>query len=284
MANGDLETIENTIKQIHNIGIMLDGASEYVCEDGVLKRFSSYIEASRRKLETDIRSLKKRFPGKFPETPEVDSSLSRIKDIATSLRAGKKTDAEAKCRAGSFGHELTAEIVKLRGGVRDIWQKASGKVKGYTVAERLAGGGGKVTAALYYLSPLAPIPRKIILAALMIVLILFGYLYFTMESESALVQGIKYDMAYLEMKKKALTAKVQEYEETTATIKTLEKKNLSRKDKIKLLNLSVEEGKLTEFIEKTKLSIEERERDLAVKRGKLEELRKKSFFQKLLRR
>jgi hypothetical protein len=284
MTNGDLETIENTLKQIQNIGIMLGGASEYVCEDGVLKRFSRYLETYTKTLETDVRTLKKRFPGRFPNTPRVDSSLSRIRDISKSMRGGKKPDAEAECRAGGLGHELTAEIVELRGGVQDIWDTVSGKVKGYTVADRIAGQGGKVTAALYYLSPFAPIPRKIILAVIILVLIGFGGLYFTMESETALVQGIKDDMAYLETNKEELAGKMQEYEKTAAEIKMLEKKNLSRKEKIRLLNLSVEEGKLSEFIEKTKVLIEKRERELAIKKGRLEELRSKSFFQKLLRR
>lgn len=284
MTNGDLENIENTLRQIQNIGIMLDGASEYVCEDGVLKRFSKYLETYTKTLETDVRTLKKRFPGRFPNTPRVDSSLSRIRDISKSMRGGKKPDAEAECRAGRLGHELTAEIVELRGGVQDIWDTVSGKVKRYTVAERIAGQGGKVTAAFYYLSPFAPIPRKIILAVIILVLIGFGGLYFTMESETALVQGIKDDMAHLETNKEELAGKMQEYEKTAAEIKMLEKKNLSRKDKIRLLNLSVEEGKLSEFIEKTKVLIEKRERELEIKKGRLEELRSKSFFQKLLRK
>jgi len=283
MPDSDLQNIEKTIKAIQNIGIMLDGASEFVCEGGVLKRFSGYIGAYLKKLETDIVSLKKKFPGKFPETPELDSSLSRIKGIATTLRRGK-SDVEAKCRAGELGRELTREIIELRTGVQDISQTVSGKVSGYSVAERIAGQGGKVTSALYYLSPFAPIPRKVILAALTVAFIGFGYLFFTMESEDALIQSIKDDVAFLQTQEKVLSAKKEEHREIKEEIKNRDKQNLDRKDKIELLSLSVEERKIAEFIEKTAVSIEKREKELAEKNKRLEELQKKSFFRKLLKK
>lgn len=283
MPDSDLQNIEKTIKAIQNIGIMLDGASEFVCEGGVLKRFSGYIGAYLKKLESDIVSLKKKFPGKFPETPELDSSLSRIKDIATTLRRGK-SDVEAKCRAGELGRELTREIIELRTGVQDISQTVSGKVSGYSIADRIAGQGGKVTSALYYLSPFAPIPRKVILAALAVAFIGFGYLFFTMESEDALIQSIKYDVAFLQTQEKVLSAKKEEHREIKAEIKNRDKQNLNRKDKIDLLTLSVEEQKIAEFIEKTAVSIEKREKELAEKNKRLEELQKKSFFRKLLKK
>ena len=283
MPDIDLQNIEKTIKAIQNIGIMLDGASEYVCEEGVLKRFSGYIGAYLKKLETDIVSLKKKFPGKFPETPELDSSLSRIKGIATTLRRGK-SDVEAKCRAGDLGRELGTEIIELKTGVQDISQTVSGQVSGYSIADRIAGQGEKVSSALYYLSPFAPIPRKVILAALAVAFIGFGYLFFTMESEDALIQSIKDDGAFLQTQEKVLSAKKEEHREIKAEIKILDKQNLNRKDKIKLLSLSVEEGRIAEFIEKTAVSIEKREKELAGKNKRLQELQKKSFFRKLLKK
>ena len=283
MPEATLKNIEKAVKDIHNIGIMLSGASEYVCEEGVLKRFSRYLQAYHKRLESDITSLKKTYPGKFPETPELDSSLSRIRDISAVLGQDKK-GVETKCRAGNFGHELNTQVAELKSGVQEVWETISGKVSGYSITDRLAGPGGTVTSALYNLSPFAPIPRKIISAALTVAAIAFGYLFFTMESKDALVQGIKNDLTYLETERQALKVKKQEFKGIQAEIKVLDKKNLSRKDKIKLLSLTVEEGKLREFIEKTTVVVERRERELEEKNKRLEELRKKPFLQRLLRR
>ena len=283
MSEAILKNIERAIKDIHNIGIMLSGASEYVCEEGVLKRFSRYLQAYHKRLESDITSLKKEYPGKFPETPELDNSLSRITDISATLEQEKKA-VETKCRAGNFGHELNTRVAELKSGVRDVWETVTGKVSGYSITDRLSGGGETVTTALYNISPFGPIPRKIIIAVLAIAAVVFGYLFFSMESEDALVQGIKDDLAHLETERQALTVKQREYEDIQAQIKVLDKVDLNRKDKIKLLSLTVEEGKLRESIEKITVAVEKWERELRDKNMKLEELRKKPFLQKLLKR
>jgi hypothetical protein len=283
MSEAILKNIERAIKDIHNIGIMLSGASEYVCEEGVLNRFSRYLQAYHKRLESDITSLKKEYPGKFPETPELNNSLSRITDISAALERDKKA-IETKCRAGSFGHELNTQVAELRSAVRDIWETVTGKVSGYSITDRLSGGGETVTTALYNISPFGPIPRKIIIAVLAIAAVIFGYLFFTMESEDELVKGIKSDLAHLETERQALTVKQREYEDIQAQIKVLDKVDLNRKDKIKLLSLTVEEGKLRESIEKTTVAVEKWEREFADKDKKLEELRKKPFLQKLLKR
>ena len=283
MPEATFKNIEKAVKDIHNIGIMLSGASEYVCEEGVLKRFSRYLQAYHKRLESDITSLKKKYPGKFPETPELNSSLARIRDISSVLGQDKK-GVETKCRAGNFGHELNTQVAELKSGVQEVWETVSGKVSGYSITDRLAGPGGTVTSALYNLSPFAPIPRKIIIAVLTVAIIAFGYLFFTMESEDALVQGIKDDLTHLETERQALEVKKQEFRDIQAKIKVLEKKNLNRKEKIRLLSLTVEEGKLSEFIEKTTVAVEKRGRELEEKNKRLEELRKKPFLQKLLKR
>ena len=283
MPEAILKNIEKAIKDIHNIGIMLSGASEYVCEEGVLKRFSRYLQAYHKRLESDINSLKKEYPGKFPETPELDKSLSRITDISVALEQDKKA-VGTKCRAGSFGHELNTQVAELKSGIQDVWETVDGKVSGYSITDRLAGGGETVTSALYHVSPFGPIPRRIIISVLIIAAVVFGYLFFTMESEDALVQGIKADLTYLNTERQALKVKQQEHEDIQAQIKLLDKIDLKRKDKIKLLSLTVEEGKLRESIEKITVAVEKWESELEVKNKRLEELRKKTFLQRLLKR
>jgi len=283
MPEAILKNIEKAIKDIHNIGIMLSGASEYVCEEGVLKRFSRYLQAYHKRLESDINSLKKEYPGKFPETPELDKSLSRITDISVALEQDKKA-VGTKCRAGSFGHELNTQVAELKSGIQDVWETVDGKVSGYSITDRLAGGGETVTSALYHVSPFGPIPRRIIISVLIIAAVVFGYLFFTMESEDALVQGIRADLTYLNTERQALKVKQQEHEDIQAQIKLLDKIDLIRKDKIKLLSLTVEEGKLRESIEKITVAVEKWESELEVKNKRLEELRKKTFLQRLQKR
>ena len=283
MSDVDPHDIEKAIKAIQNIAVMLTGATEAVCEGRILKRFSGEIEANLERLETDIASLKKKFPGKFPETLKPDSSLSKIRDIAITLKEGN-ADIEAKCRKGDLGNELTTSVVELKGIVKDIWDTLSGKVSGYSFTDRVADYGRKIRSSLLGLSPLVSNTGKIFLAVLLVAIFSFVYLFLTMESEDALLKGIKDDRASIEKQKDTLARQRKEYEEIREEIKSLDKKKLSREDKIQRLDLSMEERKIKDLMEKTMLSIETREEEIAEKHRKIQEIRKKSFPQKLLRR
>ena len=283
MPDVDPHDIEKAIKAIQNIAIMLTGATEAVCEGRILKRFSGEIEANLERLETDIASLNKKFPGKFPETLKPDSSLSKIRDIAIIL-GEDNADIEAKCRKGDLGNELTTRVVELKGIVKDIWNTLSGKVSGYTFTDRVADYGRRVRSSLSYLSPLVSNIGRIILAVILMAIFSFVYLFLTMESEDVLLKSIKNDRAFKEKQKDTLGRQRKEYEEIREKIKSFEKKKIGREGRSQLLNLSMEERKIKDLIDKTMLSIETREKEIAEKRKKIEEIRKKSFFQKLLRR
>jgi len=283
MPDVDPHDIEKTIKAIQNIAIMLTGAAEFVCEGRILKKFSRDIEANLERLETDIASLKKKFPGKFPETLSPDSSLARIRDIATMLK-GDNADVEAKCRSGSLGNELNRTVIELKGTVKDTLDTLGGRVSAYTVADAIGAYRGRVKSFLLDLSPFVSHGGRIVLAAMLAAVFSFCYLYLTMESEDALLGSIKDDLAYVEKQKDALRRQRQEYREIRENIKSLEKNELTRQDKIEFLNLSKREREIGELMDETMISIEEREKGVAEKNKKIEEIRKKTFFQRLVRR
>jgi len=283
MSDADPHNIEKEIKALQNIAIMLTGATEAVCEGRILKRFSGEIEANLKRLETDIASLKKKFPGKFPETLKPDSSLSKIRDIATVL-GEDNTDVEVKCRKGDLGNELTTRVLELKGIVRNIRDTLGGKASGYTSTDRVGDYGRKVKSSLLDLSPLVSNAGRIIIAVILVAIFSFVYLFLTMESEDILLKGIRDDRASMEKQKDTLGRQRKEYKEIREEIKSLEKKKIGRHDKIQLLDLSIKERKIKDLMEKTLLSIETREKEIAEKRKKIEEIRKKSFLQKLLRR
>ena len=283
MPDVDPHDIEKTIKAIQNIAIMLTGAAEFVCEGRILKKFSRDIEANLERLETDIASLKKKFPGKFPETLNPDSSLARIRDIATMLK-GDNADVEAKCRSGSLGNELNRTVIELKGTVKDTLDTLGGRVSAYTVADAIGAYRGRVKSFLLDLSPFVSHGGRIVLAAMLAAVFSFCYLYLTMESEDALLGSIRDDLAYIEKQEDALRRQRQEYREIRENIKSLEKNELTRQDKIEFLNLSKREREIGELMDETMISIEEREKGVAEKNKKIEEIRKKSFFQRLVRR
>ena len=283
MADVDRQDIEKAIKAIQDIAIMLTAASEFVCEARILKRCSADIETNLDNLENSISQIKKGFPGKFPETLKPDGTLSKIREVATIMK-GDNANLEAKCRAGELGNELTLSVNQLKGIVRDIWDRLVGKVSRYTVSDRIADHGGRIKSLLLGISPLVSNTGRIILAVVLVLVLSFVYLYFTMESDDALLPSITSDLVNIEEQKGTLHRHRAQYQEIRKNIKSLNKKELTREEKIQFLNLSMEEKKIKERIDKSLLSIEKKEKEVEDKRKRVEEIQKKSFFQKLLRR
>jgi len=274
---------EKTIKAIQDIAIILTGAAEFVCEGRMLKRFSRNIEENLEKLENNIALLKKKFPGKFPETLEPATSLSKLRDLAITLR-GDNADMEAKCRSGELGNELILRTTELNAITKDILDALRGKISRYTIVDKIAGYGGRVKSFLLSLSPLVSNTGRIALAAILVVGFSFAYLFFTMESEDVVLKSIKNDLSYIEKQNEILAKQRKEYNKISEKMKSFNQAEMSREDKIEWLNLSIEERKSSVLIEQIMLSIETSKKKIAEKNKKVEEIRKKSFFQKLLKR
>jgi len=283
MPEDDPQETEKIIKAIQDIAIILTGATEFVCEGRMLKRFSRNLEENLEKLENNTALLKKKFPGKFPNTLEPNSSLSKIRDIAIILKEDNP-HIEAKCRSGELGNELALRATEMKAITKDILDALSGKISRYTIVDRFAGYPGRVKSFLLDFSPIVSNAGRILIAAFLVIIFSFVYLSLTMESEGGFLKSLKGDLAYIEKQKGILAKQRQEYKEIREKIKSFDQAEMSREDKIEWLNLSIKEKKRRVNIEQIMFSIETSKKKIAEKNKKVEEIRKKSFFQKLLRR
>jgi hypothetical protein len=284
MPYANQQDIEKAIRAIQDIAVILTGASEYVCEGRMLKRYSWDIEKNLDNLETYISRLKEKFPGKFPESLKPDNSLSKIKEIAASMK-GDDAKIEVKCRAGKLGDELFLELKELKAVVGGIRDTLSGKVDPtFGFADRITGQGGRFTSFFSGLFSFISTIGKMILVVIIVLILSFVYLYVTMESEDTLVMSINNGLISLQTQKDTLSKQKKDHEEIMRNINALENKKLTRDEKIQLLNLSTESKKLKDRIDKGVLTIEENEKEVTEKKKRLEELRKKTFLQKLFKR
>jgi len=283
MPEVDPQETEKTIKAIQDIAIILTGAAEFVCEGRMLKRFSKNLEENLETLENNIALLKKKFPGKFPETLKPDTSLSKIRDFAITLKEDN-ADIEAKCRSEELGSELTLRAKELNSVIKNILDTLKGKISRYTLFDKIAGYGGRMKSFLLSLSPLISKTGRIVLAAILVIICSFFYLFFTMESEDVVLKSIKNDLSYIEKQNEVLAKQRKEYNEISKKMKSFNQAEMSREEKIEWLNLSLEERKSRVNMEQIMLAIETSKKKIAEKKKKVEEIRKKSFFKKLFKR
>jgi len=286
MPNVDQQDMKKAFRVIQDIAVMLTGASEYVCENRMIKRYSSDIEEQLDNLDTYLSRLKKSFPGKIPEAFKPDSSLLRIREIALSM---KEDDAavQSKCRSGELGDELFMSLRGLKAAVGEIQDTLSGKAaSNYRFADRIENQAVRLKPVVSALSFFTSVIGKITAVLIIMLILAFVYLYATMESEDALKTNITNSLASLETQKATLAKYIKDYEQITRNINSLESENktLTRKEKIQLLDLSTKRKKVKERIEQGTFFIEKKEKEILEKKKKLEKLRKKTFLQKLLKR
>jgi len=283
MPEVDPQETEKTIKSIQDIAIILTGAAEFVCEGRMLKRFSKNLEENLETLENNIALLKKKFPGKFPEALAPDTSLSKIRDFAITLKEDN-ADIEAKCRSEELGNELILRVKELNSVTKNILDTLKGKISRYTIFDKIAVYGGRMKSFLLSLSPLISKTGRIVLAAILVIICSFFYLFFTMESEDVVLRSIKNDLSYIEKQNEILAKQQQEYNEISKKMKSFNQAEMSREEKIEWLNLSLEERKSRLNMEQIMLAIETSKKKITEKKKKVEEIRKKSFFKKLFKR
>ncbi len=280
MAEVEPREMERAIKGIQNIGIMFSGAPEYTCEKKMLKRLSRDLERNLEKLDKYFESIKKSYPARLPDYLNPDTTLSRLRNILSSIKAWD-SKMEARCKKGELGRELgdcAGELRKKMGGIQGT------RPKEYNISDKLEGIGGGVQSLFFCIFSLASVAGKIILAVLVVALGFFFYFSFTMESEKTLTEAIEKDIRFIQEQRSVLSDQRQERREIEDMIKSIENGDLRRDDKVKLLSLSMKERKLKGLIEETLHSIEKREKQLEEKNERLEELKKKSFLQRLFRR
>jgi len=284
MPDAEQQDMKKAIQVIQDIAVMLTGASEYVCEKRMLKRYSSDIETNLDNLETYLSRLKRSFPGKFPEALNPDSLMAKLKEIAASMKADDSA-IEATCRAGDLGDELFLGLKELKAALRYISNILGGKVVStYSLADRIMDLGGRSKSLFAGISAFISSIGKVIIAVVIVLILSFVYLYVTMESEDTLVASVNNVLTSVQIQKDTLAKQRKEHEEITATIDRLKNKELARDEKIQLLNLSTESQKMKEHISESVLLLERREKELADKKKSLEELQKKTFIQKLFKR
>jgi hypothetical protein len=283
MAKADQQEMDKAFRVIQDIAVMLTGASEYVCEARMLRRYSSDIETNLDNLDTSLSQLRRRFPGKVPQPLKPDSSLAKIREIASSMK-GDDAGTRSECRSGQLGEELFMQLKDLKAVVGDIQDTLGGRVvSNYSFSDRIGEQAVRFKSVFSGLYALTSYLGKIIAALIVALIISFVYLYATMESEDALMASINEVVTTIETHKDARAKHKKEYEEITRNINELKNKKLTRDEKINLLDLSTKSKKVRERIQKSTLFIEKKEEELRDKKKQLEELRKKSFFQRLLK-
>jgi len=267
------------LDEIKDMAIMLSLGNEYLCEELFLRKFGLQIDSNALKLRGDILALKKKVPGKFKQEIDTDGLLKEIQRTAQRLQNPDKA-LSGQCTAGILGKELGSHINSLTNGIIEIRGRIEGKAQVYSrkdsVFKGLTNMGSSMGRTFVSLV-------KVFICVILIAGLFFAGLFLTMPKDDPLLKNIARSEAVIQSKQIILDRLDEEKKGISKEIVVLQRKSKTRQEKIALLEL---EGRIHEINEedhnvKTEIAIHERK--INENQEKLDEMRKKSLIQRLLR-
>ena len=271
-----------TFAALHDIrdkAILLSLGKAFLCEERFLIKIGHSIDESLENLREDILSLKMRFVGKFVEDVDTDSILEELRSQATFLQSPTRRITD-KCTVGSLGAELEQTVGVLTQAVKTIRGKVEGEVEEYTKKEAVV-KGAKTAGSL--VSSVVSLVIKLVLILFLLALGPAIYLGVTMEREGPLQKQIAESKATIQSQKTQIASLRKERDGLAGKIESSQGDNLSRQQKLELMDLNVKVHGLDQRVHKAEAEITEQERMIKVNQQKIEEVKRKPFLQRFLR-
>ncbi len=256
----------------------------YLCENVFLRKIGTEIVSLAKRLSEDIVAVKKRFPGKFADDVDTGTLLKELH-----ARAGELQNPDSamndKCAAGELGRELEQTVQDLNQAIKRITAKVEGITPEYTKKDAVIAVLSRAKApASIAASSVVRLIFKVVAFLLILATGPFVYLLVTMEREPALLGEVSKNEGLIRSQRQIIASLEKEKSEINRQIEELRRKGEDRQDKIAIMDLDVRAHGLDEKRSKSEVEIANLEEKINEDRAKVEEIHKKPFLQRLLRR
>jgi len=271
------------IHEIRDRALMLSVGNAYLCEGTFLKKIGNTVAIMAAKLKDDIDALKNLFPGKFVSNVNTDEILEQIEDTAKRLKEPDRAASE-ECKIGAIGNQLEAQVKSLEQAIAAIRMQVEGGAPQYTRKDALLRLFGSLGILIGPFRNIGQLLLKVCLCLVVILLLLFGYWFFTMQKEGDLLQGIAQDESFIRSQQAILSTLENEARQLRPRVDAMMAKGLNRQEKVELIELTDRMHSISEKRQEIEADINTREKKILEDRKKIEELQRKSFVKRLLRR
>jgi hypothetical protein len=282
MASDPQESFRS-IHGIRDMALMLSLGNAYLCDAVFLKKFGLTIDTHLKELKSNISSLKKQYPGKFVKEVEAEQVLEGIQITAQRLQE-PDTHITKKCGAGELGIELEVNVDALVDTVEALRMQVEGELEGYSKTEAILAQVGRVKSLGRLIVVLFTLAFKVMGVLLLIGAMVFSYLYFTMESEEAFQKELKQSKSYVEAQIKLIARLEAERTQMSGKLDSVPEGELSREQKVEVINLNMQVHKLDERVHSAEVQIDVHKKKIKEMEKNVVEIRAKTFLQRLLRR
>jgi hypothetical protein len=271
-----------TFASLHDIrdkAILLSLGKAFLCEEVFLMKIGHAMDESLEQLREDILSLKMRFVGKFVEDVDTDSILDELHAQAQLLQTPDKRVTD-KCTVGTLGTELEETVQTLTEAIKTVKGKVEGEVEEYTKKDAVV-KGAKTAGSL--VSSLVSVAIKTVIVLVLLALGPAIYLGVTMDREGSLQKQITESKAYIQSQRAQIASLRKERDELAARAESSQGDNLTRQQKLEIMDLNVKVHDLDQKVHKSEAEITEQERMIKLNEQKIKEIKSKTFLQRYLR-
>jgi hypothetical protein len=272
-----------SIHGIRDMALMLSIGNAYLCDAVFLRKIGLTIDTHLKEVKSDISTIKKQYPGKFENEVEADQVLESIQRTARHLQEPDK-DISKKCSAGELGRELEASVDVLAETVNAIRIQVEGELEGYSKKEAILAQVGRVKSVGHLIAVLASLAFKVIGVLVLVGAMVFSYLYFTMESDEALLKELDQSKSRVESQMKLIARLEGERAEVAARLDSIPGGELDREGKVEVMDLSMQIQRLDERVHGAEVQIDLNKRKIKDTEERIAELKEKTFLQRLLRK
>lgn len=285
----DSKTTFSSLHGIRDNALLLSLGNKYLCKDPYLHKIGLSVDSHLNQLKEDIRSLKRKFPGKFLEDQEVNTD-GIVEDLYRISKWLKDPDKKIrkKCSVGELGRELEEGVDTMALAIDEIWDQVEGRGVSYSTRESAANFFGAIKNAIN--SVVISFVKTVILVTKIIFLVAalsalgFFALYMTMEKEEKYLKQItKIDT--LIMPQNEIVARCnQEINELLRRVDSIRDGTETRQTMMEVMELNVKIQDLREKRQEAEVMINLYQNDRIEKEEKLEKIKNKTFMDRLLRR
>lgn len=283
MKSGGPQDPDRALNAIKDKAVILRIAVKYVCEDPFLRKMGVGIAQNIEVLKNHIADLEKQFVGKSADDINLKEKVEELTGISRRLQDAEKSTND-KCVKGELGKELSEKVISLAGGIKELKRRVSGEAVSYTRSDSVKGALGRMR---FITDPFVLHYRlmiKLLVVMVLTGLAVFSYLFFTMETEKGLQEKIDRASAQIESIQSPLPEIKEELWQIRKQIERATQKELTRQGKAAVMDLNVKAFELAEKLEKAQVVIKIHQKALDENQKKLEEMKQKSFFERILRR
>jgi hypothetical protein len=125
---------------------------------------------------------------------------------------------------------------------------------------------------------------KVIGVLVLVGAMVFSYLYFTMESEEALLKELDQSKIHVEEQMKLIARLEGERTEVVGKLDAIPGGELNREEKVEVMNLTMQVHKIDERVRSAEVQIDVHKKKIKEMEKRVTEMREKAFLQKLLRK